>query len=104
MVFQKITHTVIDFEKWSKGYKDNGSFRKSYSCIGTKVYTEVGNKNRVTAIMEWSDKGKMEQFGQSPGLKEAMKHAGVTSPPDLSFSETNDFNLSNFELQFETEF
>ena len=103
MVFQKITHTVTDFDKWSKGYKDNDSLRKSHSCVGTKVYTEAGNKNRVTAIMEWSDKVRMEQFSQSPELKQAMKHAGVTSPPEIGFSETNNFDVSSLELQFETD-
>ena len=103
MVFQQIVNKVKDFETWSVGFKNHADFRKNLSCVGAKVYTEQGNKNIITIIMEWSDKAKMQQFGQSDELKAVMKNAGVIAPPEIKVSDKNDFDVSKLELRFTTE-
>ena len=103
MVFQKIVNIVADFDKWAVGFKNHADFRKSLTCVGAKVYTEKNDKNTVSIIMEWKDKAKMGEFGQSDELKAAMKNAGVTAPPEISVSDKNDFDISKLELQFETD-
>ena len=102
MVYQKLTHTVKDFDVWKPGFVNNADLRKSHSCTKTRVYTEPGNKNIISVVMEWADKDQMKKFGESPALKEAMKHAGVVSPPEVAFQD-NDFDVSNLEFQFETD-
>ena len=94
---------VADLDKWAEGFKKHADVRKQMSCVGAKVYSVKGNKQHVHIVMEWQDQAKMKEFGESPNLKEAMKNAGVTDPPEVEFSNTNNFNVSNFDLQFETD-
>ena len=102
MVFQKIETSVTNYDTWRPGYEGHADVRKSYSCIGTKVYTAPRDKNKITLVIEWSDAGKMEEFGNSDELKEAMKKSGSTGPPDVAVSDTNNFDVSGLDFQFET--
>ena len=103
MVFQKIFNQVADYDKWVVGYKKHTDFRKQMTSVGTKAYTVKGNKNHIQVILEWQDQAKMKEFGESPGLKEAMKNAGLIAPPEFAFSPSNNFDVSNFDFQFETD-
>ncbi len=93
---------VSNYDEWVEGFRNHGSVRKSYSCIGTTVYTEPGNKQAISVILEWTDKEKMQQFGGSDELKSAMKHSGVVSPPDVSFSDTT-IDVSSLAFQIKTD-
>ena len=89
MIYQKLSFPVSSFDGWKPGFVNHADVRKAHSCVGTKVYTEPGNKNKISVVMVWTD-------------KEAMQKAGVTGPPEVSFQET-EFDLSSLELQFETD-
>ena len=102
MIYEKLSFPVKSFDGWKPGFVNHADVRKAHSCVGTKVYTEPGNKNKIIVVMVWSDKGEMEKFGSSSELKEAMQKAGVTGPPQVSFQET-EFDVSSLELQFETD-
>lgn len=103
MVFQKIFQKVADYDKWVAGYKEHSSARKDFTCVGTSVYTEPGNKQNITIVLEWTDKSKMQEFGSSDALKNAMQNAGVVGPPEMNFSDSNTFDVSSLAFQFKTD-
>ena len=102
MIYQKISFTVKDFDAWKPGFVAHSDVRKDHTCQKTRVYTLPGDKNKISVVMEWADKSRMEAFAGSDSLKEAMKNSGVISPPDIAVQEF-DFDLSGVELQFETD-
>lgn len=103
MVFQKIFNQVADQDKWVSGFKEHSSARKGFTCVGASVYTEPGNKQNITIVLKWSDGSKMQKFGSSNTLKNAMKNAGVVGSPEMDFCDTNTFDVSQLEFQFLTD-
>ena len=104
MVFQKIGFMVEDFDKWKGGFTSHGDVRKSFSSMGSKVYIDPGNNKSVVIVFEWGDADKMKNFGESDELKEAMKSAGVTGPPDIKVAGNEaELDVSGLTLSFSTE-
>jgi quinol monooxygenase YgiN len=87
MIKMFIRHTVADFAKWKATYDQNDALRKQFGCIKAEVFTNTQNPNDVLAVHYWEDLERAAEFIQSPILKEAMAHAGVTSTPEFSFAD-----------------
>ena len=85
MPYLMVRHTVANYAKWKRAVKAFGKFRKSsgekcfYVCHGSK------NANDLLVWCEWDTAARMKKFTQSAELKKAMKDAGVTGKPDISF-------------------
>ena len=82
-----VKHTVADFDKWKVVFEEVESFRKSSGSTDVDVYRNHANPNEVLVVIDWDKKEQGIKFGQSPELKEAMGRAGVTSAPEITFSE-----------------
>ena len=87
MVKMYVRHTVADFDKWKVVFEEVEPFRKSLGSPGSHVVRNFTNQNELLVITDWQTKDQGIKFGQSPELKEAMGRAGVTGPPEITFSE-----------------
>ena len=82
-----VRHTVADFDKWKAGYMAHDSMRLAYGLTHYVIGRGLDNPNSVLVVDKIADVQKAKDFSMLPGLKDAMKKAGVTGKPDFSFSE-----------------
>ena len=85
MPYIMIRHTVANYAKWKRAVNEFAKFRKAsgekcfYVCRGSE------DANDLLVWCEWDATAKMKKFAKSAELRTAMKDAGVTSKPDISF-------------------
>jgi len=82
-----IQHRVKNFEKWEAGYFAHDSVRKAYGITHLLIGRDLKDSNLVYIVDKMEDQAKAKTFSTLPGLKEAMKKAGVTSQPVFSYGE-----------------
>jgi heme-degrading monooxygenase HmoA len=87
MVHLMVIHTVEDYEKWRKVFDADASRRKSSGSKGGRLYRSADNPNQLIVRTDWESAEKAQQFASSPGLREAMEHAGVVGMPQVFFLE-----------------
>jgi heme-degrading monooxygenase HmoA len=87
MPYILVHHKVKEYKKWKPIYDKNTAMRKAGGSQGARLLRSVSNPNEITLLFEWNDVEKARQFTMSEDLKKAMREAGVTSPPDISFLE-----------------
>jgi heme-degrading monooxygenase HmoA len=90
MAFLIVHHKIEDYDKWKAVFDEHGISRKEYGSKGARVLQSVDDPNEVVAITEWDNIDQARAFGQSPGLRDAMQRAGVTSVPDVYFLDEVD--------------
>jgi quinol monooxygenase YgiN len=78
-----VHHKVKDFAAWKPAYDKHAPARKGAGLTKDHVLQSVDDPNAVTIIMDFSDLAKAKAFAASPGLKEAMKAAGVVGAPAI---------------------
>ncbi len=78
-----VHHKVKDFAAWKPAYDKHAAARKAAGLTKDHVLQSVDDPNAVTIVMDFSDLGKAKAFAASPGLKEAMKAAGVVGAPAI---------------------
>ncbi len=83
-----IRHRVSDFDTWRPIYEDHGSVRRQYQLTDVSLHRDDEDPNMVTAIFKTDDLERAREFLATPDLKETMGRAGVTSEPEIWF--TND--------------
>lgn len=79
-----VKHKVANYVKWKNGYDMHDSARVASSLFNYLIGRGTPDSNTVLIILRSSDTAKARQFGNSPGLKEAMKKAGVIGRPSIS--------------------
>jgi quinol monooxygenase YgiN len=82
-----VRHTVADFSKWKAVYDQHDGARKQFGCKKSEVFTNTANPNEVLVVTEWDSIDQAAAFDASPGLKDAMQHAGVLTAPEFSFAD-----------------
>ena len=82
-----VKHTVADFDKWKAGYMAHDSSRMAYGITHYRTGRGADNPNMVVVIDKVADVAKAKVFANSPDLKDAMKKAGVTGKPEVSYAE-----------------
>jgi hypothetical protein len=82
-----IQHRVKDFAKWEQGYLANDSMRNAYGLTQLVLARDLKDSNLVYIVNKMEDMEKAKSFSTSPGLKNAMKKAGVSGPPQFSYAE-----------------
>jgi heme-degrading monooxygenase HmoA len=88
MVYIHVRHTVKDYAMWREGFDKNAAARQAGGATDeVYIMRNVDDPNEITVILGWSDVAKARAFTQSASLKEAMKKAGVTGPPEVHFLE-----------------
>ena len=82
-----IQHKVKDFNKWEEGYFSHDSVRKAYGITHWILGRDLKDSNLVYIADKMDDYAKAKTFSTLPGLKDAMKKAGVISQPGFSYGE-----------------
>jgi hypothetical protein len=82
-----IQHRVKNFDKWEEGYFAHDSVRKAYGITHWMIARDLKDSNMVYILDKMEDLAKAKTFSTLPGLKDAMKKAGVISVPGFSYAE-----------------
>lgn len=81
-----IKQKVANFSKWMPGYEAHDSARVAYGLHNFVVGRGIKDSNEVMVALHMDDSAKAKQFAESPGLKEAMKKAGVVGAPSFRYT------------------
>lgn len=76
---------VEDYAGWKEAFDGDAAIRKAGGSRGGYVFQSVDDPNEVFILLEWDTMENLHQFAQSDELKERMRRAGVTGPPDIHF-------------------
>ena len=79
-----VNHRVADYEPWLKVFEEHASMRQAAGFSNVHVWQGAGEPNNVFIYMEGDDLAKMQAFGQSEELKQAMQRGGVVSQPQYT--------------------
>jgi heme-degrading monooxygenase HmoA len=82
-----MNHRVAEFDKWLQVFEQHASMRQAAGFSNVHVWQGAGEPNNVFIYMEGDDLAKMQAFGQSEELKQAMQRAGVASAPQINLLE-----------------
>jgi hypothetical protein len=96
-----VSHSVTDFDKWLEGYNASEEMMKASGISNGTVHRHVDDPNMVTVTLFTKNHDSAKKYIQSEELKTAMKEAGVTSDPEISFWENIWAREPNESLQFE---
>ncbi len=77
--------TVEDYPTFCDAFEDAEKMRHSAGSTGDTFYQSVDNPNDVTVQVEFQSIDAAKAYALSPGLREAMKRAGVQGPPTIWF-------------------
>lgn len=80
-----VHQTVADYAKWRPGFDAHKPARDAAGLTDCQVRQAGGDPNNVYVACQMSDLAKAKAFTESPGLADAMKHAGVTGKPEFIF-------------------
>ena len=72
---------------WKKTHEEHGAFRKQSGTKDSQALQSADNPNDVVILIEWNTIKKAKASTESPNLKETMKKAGVTGPPNSAFRQ-----------------
>ena len=86
MVRMFVRHKVNDYAVWRKAYDDFDGERGGMGVKGDAVFQAVGDPKDVTAWHDFETMEAAQSFAASGRLKEVMKGAGVSSAPDIWFT------------------
>lgn len=76
-----VTHKVANFAKWLAAYEADDANRSAAGLHSYVVGRGMADSNTILIAMKIDDTAKARAFGNSPGLKETMKKAGVIGAP-----------------------
>ncbi|HEY4112375.1 hypothetical protein [Puia sp.] len=76
-----VTHKVADYAKWLSAYEADDPQRSAAGLHKYVIGRGLVDSNMILIAMKADDSAKALAFGDSPGLKEAMKKAGVIGAP-----------------------
>ena len=84
MEYVVIAHEIEDYAKWRAVYDEHRSARDSAGLKEMRVFQAVDNPNMVSIVF-MGELSKLQEFGNSPDLKEAMEKAGVKGQPQVMY-------------------
>lgn len=79
-----ITHKVKDFDAWKKGFDEHQAKRVEAGIVAHHLNRGVTDPSLVVVYLVATDLDKLKAFLADPGLKEAMKAAGVKGKPEIA--------------------
>jgi quinol monooxygenase YgiN len=86
-IWMMVHHEVTDVNAW-RGVFDGGlATRQSAGEISFQVFTHPDYPGSVTVIFEWDTAARARAFVDDPFVQSAMKAAGVSSSPLITFLE-----------------
>jgi heme-degrading monooxygenase HmoA len=85
MVQMFVRVSVEDYGTFRKTFDEKEPMRQSAGATGHAVYQSVDDPNEVTIRVEFPTAEAATAFASSEALREAMKQAGVATPPTIWF-------------------
>jgi quinol monooxygenase YgiN len=82
-----VQHKVKNFDKWETVYNGSDSMSKAYGLSHYMIGRDLKDSNMVYVIEKMEDMAKAKTFSTLPGLKGAMKQAGVLGQPGFTYAE-----------------
>jgi quinol monooxygenase YgiN len=82
-----VRHKVSDYKTWKPSYDGLGSVRKQKGVMAASVHRDANDPNIIIVMHQFKDMSAATGFAGSEELKSAMAKAGVSSPPEIWFSE-----------------
>jgi len=80
-----VRHKVADFAAWKRGFDAHASARAEAGILGHAINRSSEDPSLVVIYLQARSIDQLRAFAESASLEDAMKNAGVTSAPDLSF-------------------
>lgn len=82
-----VQHTVKDFDKFYAVFTSHDSLRTSYGLTDPGVARGLDNDKQITVFNTIANVDRAKEFAASKDLKDAMKNAGVTGAPTMSYMD-----------------
>jgi hypothetical protein len=80
-----VRHKVADYATWKRAFDAHATARSAAGILGHAINRSVDDPSLVVIYLQAKSIDQLRAFAESASLKDAMKDAGVTSAPDLSF-------------------
>lgn len=90
MSFVLVQLKFEDFATWKTVFKEAAELRKSYGSKGVRVFRPADHSNDVVILGEYDDLEKARQLFQSQEFRHAIKQAGVSAPPIVTYLDEID--------------
>jgi heme-degrading monooxygenase HmoA len=85
MAFALVSIKTGDFEKWKVGFEAASSLRKSYGSKGVRAFRNTEKPDEILVLGEYESLEKAKEMFASQEFREAVKNAGLSSPPTVAF-------------------
>ena len=82
-VLSIVQHPVNDYAAWRTVYEQVQPLRDKHGVSAADVLQDPADPNNVTVLHWFPSVGQAQSFVADPGLKDAMKGAGVNAPPRI---------------------
>lgn len=80
-----INHEVADWAQWKAAFDEHEGMRRAAGILGHHINRGMDNPNLLSLYLAVADPEKTRAFAQSDDLKQAMRGAGVTNAPTLTW-------------------
>lgn len=80
-----VRHRVADFDRWLGGYDGADELRVSNGIIGHAANRSIDDPSVALVYHQAESFETLQAFLDDPNLQQAMKDAGVSSEPEISF-------------------
>ena len=81
-----VRHTCADFDAWLEGYDAADELRISKGIVGHAANRSLDDPSLAVIYHQAESFKTLQAFLDDPNLQAAMRDAGVTSAPEVSFS------------------
>jgi quinol monooxygenase YgiN len=82
-----VRHQVSNFDNWKKIYDELGATREKMGVSAASVHRDGTDPNTVMVTHRFPNIGAATAFANSEELKAGMGRAGVTSQPEMWFTD-----------------
>jgi quinol monooxygenase YgiN len=80
-----VHHPVRAYDAWKPVFDDHETVRRAHGELEHRIYRFEDDPDRVVVHNDFPSADAARSFMADPSLAEAMKRAGVTAEPNLSF-------------------
>lgn len=90
MYFVTVRIKFEDYAKWKAVFDQAIGLRRSYGSMGVRIFRDTDQDNEVTILGEYEDLEKARQLFHSQEFRDAIRQAGVSAPPEVTYLDEVD--------------
>lgn len=94
-----ISYSVKNYDTWKKVFEEHESTRAASGLTTRALARGTDNPNKIYLFLNVADMQKAKEYAANPKLKEVRKTAGVTSEPEVIYSNVVRFEESPVEFK-----